>query len=207
MIAPRAFLAFGNPDYEWLGDESGYISLKGAEEVWKAMGIEDRFGYVIEGGHSHCQASSRQNSAAQAFIQKFLHGDKSQNTTIRTSTVNKEYQSWSKAFAGHKISNNGCGLTANYDTWAEEREGYGLEQNTPNPTIEETTITYSIGDDTHVSLLLYNELGVQVMTIVNANLEAGTYYTTIPTNQLPSGIYYYTMSANGYKASRKMVVK
>ena len=72
MIAPRAFLAFGNPDYTWLGDKSGYISLRAAEEVWKAMGIDDRFGYVIEGGHNHCQASSKQNSAAQAFINKFL---------------------------------------------------------------------------------------------------------------------------------------
>lgn len=207
MIAPRAFLAFGNPDYEWLGDESGYISLKGAEEVWKAMGIEDRFGYVIEGGHSHCQASSRQNSAAQAFIQKFLHGDKSQNTTIRTSTVNKDYQSWSKAFAGHKIINNGCGLTADFNTQAEEREGYGLEQNAPNPSTNETTITYSIGDDAQVSIVLYNEMGAEVMKIVNAHLEAGTYYTNVSTERLPSGIYHYVMSANGFTSSKSMIVK
>ncbi len=102
MIAPRAFLAFGNPDYVWLGDKSGYISLRAAEEVWKAMGIDERFGYVIEGGHSHCQASSKQNSAAQAFINKFLYGQEA-NTNIRTSTVNGDADSWKKAWAGHKI--------------------------------------------------------------------------------------------------------
>ncbi len=103
MIAPRAFLAFGNPDYTWLGDKSGYISLRAAEEVWKAMGIDDRFGYVIEGGHNHCQASSKQNSAAQAFINKFLYGQESSNTNIRTSTVTADADSWKKAWAGHKI--------------------------------------------------------------------------------------------------------
>lgn len=112
MIAPRAFLAFGNPDYTWLGDKSGYISLKAAEEVWKAMGIDDRFGYVIEGGHNHCQASSRQNSAAQEFISKFLYGQESANTNIRTSTVTADADSWKKAWAGHKIdmSEVDCGI-------------------------------------------------------------------------------------------------
>lgn len=102
MIAPRAFLAFGNPDYVWLGDKSGYISLQAAAEVWKAMGIDERFGYVIEGGHSHCQASSKQNSAAQAFINKFLYGQDA-NTNIRTSTVTADADSWKKAWAGHTI--------------------------------------------------------------------------------------------------------
>lgn len=111
MIAPRAFLAFGNPDYTWLGDKSGYISLRAAEEVWKAMGIDERFGYVIEGGHSHCQASSKQNSAAQAFINKFLYGQDA-NTNIRTSTVSGDADSWKKAWAGHKIdmSEVDCGV-------------------------------------------------------------------------------------------------
>lgn len=118
MIAPRAFLAFGNPDYVWLGDKSGYISLQAASEVWKAMGIDERFGYVIEGGHSHCQASSKQNSAAQAFINKFLYGDESANTNIRTSTVSADADSWKKEWAGHVIDMsdvdcaNGGGSTA-----------------------------------------------------------------------------------------------
>ena len=111
MIAPRAFLAFGNPDYVWLGDAAGYASLLAAEEVWKSMGIEDRFGYVVEGGHSHCQASNNQNKAAQAFINKFLYGDDSQNTKIRTSSVTKIYSSGKYDWGGHTIENKGCNLT------------------------------------------------------------------------------------------------
>ena len=36
MIAPRALLVTGNPDYEWLADESGHVASKAVHEVWKA---------------------------------------------------------------------------------------------------------------------------------------------------------------------------
>jgi len=32
MIAPRAFIALGNQDYEWLGGESGWKSINAAKE-------------------------------------------------------------------------------------------------------------------------------------------------------------------------------
>src|SRR5690606_5504614 len=33
LVAPRALLVLGNPDYEWLADESGYVSARAAHEV------------------------------------------------------------------------------------------------------------------------------------------------------------------------------
>ncbi len=83
MIAPRAFLALGNPGFEWLGDESGYKSCMAALEVWKAMGAEDRFGFDFTGGHNHCAAASTQNNSVTAFVNKFLKNNTSSNTTIR----------------------------------------------------------------------------------------------------------------------------
>ena len=50
LIAPRAFLALGNLDFECLGDPAGYISVMAAYEIWKAMGIEDRFGFNFDSG-------------------------------------------------------------------------------------------------------------------------------------------------------------
>lgn len=74
MVAPRAFVALGNPPYEWLGDESAYKSLMAAHEVWVAMGLEDRFGFDFASGHMHCQATNSQSSAVTAFVDKFLKG-------------------------------------------------------------------------------------------------------------------------------------
>lgn len=83
MIAPRAFLALGNPGFEWLGDESGYKSCMAAIEVWKAMGVEDRFGFDFTGGHNHCAAANTQNNSVTAFVNKFLKNNTSANTNIR----------------------------------------------------------------------------------------------------------------------------
>lgn len=84
MIAPRAFLALGNPTQVWLGDESGYKSAMAAAEVWKAMGVSDRFGFVFTPDHSHCSASNDQNTAVTAFVNRFLKNTTA-STNIRTN--------------------------------------------------------------------------------------------------------------------------
>lgn len=97
MIAPRAFLALGNPPFVWLGDESGYKSSMAALEVWKAMGIEDRFGFNFIGGSNHCQASASQDASVRAFVDKFLRGVSTANTTVRVqpnqASFNLDWQS------------------------------------------------------------------------------------------------------------------
>lgn len=82
MVAPRALLCLGNPDYEWLADESGYVSCKAAKRVWETFGIADRFGFSIAGGHGHCQLPEFQRTEVEAFIDKFLLGKKHVNTNI-----------------------------------------------------------------------------------------------------------------------------
>jgi len=81
MIAPRAFLALGNQDFEWLGDESGYKSVNVAKEVWKAMGVEANIGFDFTSNHGHCQAPAAQVSSANAFVDQFLEGQDA-NTAI-----------------------------------------------------------------------------------------------------------------------------
>ena len=79
----------------WLADESGYVSTKAAQRVWKTFGIEDRFGYVIEGGHGHCVVSDNQRQSVEAFVERFLLGDTAINTDIEIHTYpDVDYQRW-----------------------------------------------------------------------------------------------------------------
>lgn len=82
LIAPRALLILGNPDYEWLGDESGYVSANAAREVWKTFGISERMGYSIESNHMHCMLPESQYPDVEAFIKRYLLGEDSINTDI-----------------------------------------------------------------------------------------------------------------------------
>ncbi len=95
MVAPRALLCLGNPDYEWLADESGYVSCKAAKRVWETFGIADRFGFSIAGGHGHCQLPDFQRKEVEAFIDKFLLGDTSANTHVEIHPYpNVDFARW-----------------------------------------------------------------------------------------------------------------
>lgn len=82
LIAPRALLILGNTDYEWLADESGYVSANAAREVWLTFGIADRMGYSIEGNHMHCQLPESQYPEVEAFIKRFLLDEDDVDTNI-----------------------------------------------------------------------------------------------------------------------------
>ncbi len=72
MICPRALLLLGNPDYEWLADESMLVSAQAAKKVWERFGIGDRMNWSIVGGHGHCQLPESQWPIVQSFIDTYL---------------------------------------------------------------------------------------------------------------------------------------
>ncbi|MFB9862481.1 glucuronyl esterase domain-containing protein [Rufibacter immobilis] len=82
MIAPRALLVTGNTDFEWLANPSAYVSARATHEVYKTLGIGDRFGFFIDGGHGHCAIPTGQRPAIEAFVEKFLLDNTSANTNV-----------------------------------------------------------------------------------------------------------------------------
>ena len=95
MIAPRALLVLGNTDYEWLADESGYVSCQAARKVWEKFGIADRMGFSIIGGHGHCMLPESQYPEVEAFIDRFMLG-KEANTTVTKAPMFEQvdYRRW-----------------------------------------------------------------------------------------------------------------
>lgn len=103
LIAPRAFLTLGNPDYEWLGDEAGYVSVMGAYEVWKAMGVSERFGFDFSQGHMHCVASDSQNMAVNEYVNKFIRG-KSGKQIMKSNFEDVDVDKWIGDWGEYSIS-------------------------------------------------------------------------------------------------------
>lgn len=96
LIAPRALLVLGNTDYEWLAEESNYVSCQAARMVWKAFGIEDRMGFSIQGGHMHCMLPKSQYPEVEAFIDKFLLGKTDIDTFVTKADMfeDVDYLKW-----------------------------------------------------------------------------------------------------------------
>lgn len=96
LIAPRALLVLGNPDYEWLAEESNYVSCQAARKVWETFGIEDRMGFSIVADHMHCMLPESQYPEVEAFVDKFLLGKQEIDTHLTKAEMFKDvdYQKW-----------------------------------------------------------------------------------------------------------------
>lgn len=94
MCAPRALYVTANPDYIWLSNPSSYVCSRGCQQVYNALGIADRFGFSIVGGHNHCAVPSNQIPEIGAFVDKFLLGKDTTNTNIATTPYNTDLTPW-----------------------------------------------------------------------------------------------------------------
>ncbi len=85
-------------------------------------------------------------------------------------------------------------------------EKFNLEQNYPNPFNPSTKIRFSIPSNEFVALKIYNVLGSEITTLVNDNLQAGSYEVDFNSEGLTSGVYFYTLSTNNFTNTRKMIL-
>jgi len=84
-------------------------------------------------------------------------------------------------------------------------ENYKLCQNYPNPFNPTTTISYTIPENGHVVLEVYNSVGQRVETLVNKTLQAGINNITWNAQNVPSGVYFYKIQVNNFSQTNKMV--
>jgi chitinase len=83
---------------------------------------------------------------------------------------------------------------------------YALEQNYPNPFNPTTSIAFSIPEDAHVTLKVYNALGEEVATVVSEELPAGHYQTRWTAEGLATGFYVYRLTAGEFVQARKLIL-
>ncbi|MDZ7332258.1 MAG: S8 family serine peptidase [candidate division KSB1 bacterium] len=83
---------------------------------------------------------------------------------------------------------------------------YSLAQNYPNPFNSSTTIEYALPEKSWVTIIIYDLLGREVMSLVNEHKEAGSYQINFHANDLASGIYFYRMRAGQFIDVKKMLL-
>ncbi len=83
---------------------------------------------------------------------------------------------------------------------------FTLKQNYPNPFNPSTTIEFSIPKESFVTLKVYDLLGREVASLVNKELQAGSYKTQFNASNLASGVYLYRLNANGFVQTKKLML-
>ena len=83
---------------------------------------------------------------------------------------------------------------------------YYLYQNYPNPANPNTFIQYDLSQNTHVRLKIYDILGNEVETLVNAEQKSGRYEVLFSADRYASGVYLYRLETDSFTAVKKMVL-
>jgi uncharacterized repeat protein (TIGR01451 family) len=85
-------------------------------------------------------------------------------------------------------------------------EGFELMQNRPNPFADFTVIGFRLPETGPATLHIQDAAG-KMVRIVRGEYGAGYNEVRIERDELPaSGVYYYTLKANGFIATKKMVI-
>ena len=83
---------------------------------------------------------------------------------------------------------------------------FELYQNYPNPFNPVTNIKYQISKNSFVSLIVFDILGKEIVSLVNQNQNAGTYIADWDATNYSSGIYFYKFEAGGFKDVKRMII-
>ncbi|MFA6596492.1 MAG: T9SS type A sorting domain-containing protein [Ignavibacteriaceae bacterium] len=83
---------------------------------------------------------------------------------------------------------------------------FALEQNYPNPFNPTTVINYQIPAASHVTLKVFDMLGMEVATLVNEQKASGNYEVEFDGSKLSSGVYYYRLQTGTFVDTKKFII-
>jgi len=86
-----------------------------------------------------------------------------------------------------------------------------MNNNYPNPFNPSTTISFSLKENSSVTLKIFNIKGELVNTLVNESLDAGVHQIVWEgedrySRPCASGVYFYKMKAGRYSSTKKMIL-
>jgi len=213
MVAPRALLETGNTDFYWLSNQSNYVSARATQRIYDTFGIDDRFGFYIDGGHAHCGTLPAESPVIASYVKKFMLGDTTANTDVKVNPYPVlDFSRWTAWWGGDRDHDFGPRHDADQNEW---REGFGdaVYPGFPNNWNSNGTLVMSLQRGLHAlinsgdTVLGGYQLAVAgaahpaaTVSLVSGNVQAdircfdGTSYTLtipFPTNQptsIPAGV-------------------
>ncbi|MBK7255283.1 MAG: T9SS type A sorting domain-containing protein [Ignavibacteria bacterium] len=89
---------------------------------------------------------------------------------------------------------------------SEIPKDFSLGQNYPNPFNPATKIKFALRNTSFTNLVIYDGLGREVETIVNEQLNAGSYEADWNASNFPSGVYFYKLTTGDFSKTNKMLL-
>ena len=177
-----------------------------AELTWQPNTDEDLQGYLVYYGKESGEYS---RSIDVGNVTEYTIDDLDEGETY--FFIITAYDRWgNESEAAPEVSYR-CGCTDVHATDGTVGPAeFTLAQNYPNPFNPETTIEFQIPDGGHVSLIVYNLRGQEVIRLVDEVKEAG-YHKTIwngrdkSNRSVSTGIYLIYLDVNEHRSTKKIL--
>jgi len=125
---------------------------------------------------------------------------------VSTFGVDKNNELYFCSYSGGKIyqlRDTTVGITVNSNIIPESIE---MHQNYPNPFNPVTNIQFALNKSSNITLTVFDVQGREVQTLINENLNAGSYTYSFNAVNLPSGTYIYRLQTENFSESKRMVL-
>ena len=102
-----------------------------------------------------------------------------------------------------KTTNGGVGIQPISN---EIPDKFSLYQNYPNPFNPSTKIRFDLHKTTHAKIIVFDVLGRELVTLVDEELQAGSFEVDWNGSNYPSGVYFYRLETKEYSQTKKMLM-
>jgi len=165
--------------------------------IWITATEKNNLGFSIE------RSTDKSNWTAIGFVT----GTGTSSVPNNYSYVDNSAKAGINYYRLKQIDNNGSfeySEVINVNLSALKR--YVLSENYPNPFNPSTNISFTIPNNSKVSLKVYDMLGKEVALLVNEYRPAGRYEVKFSAANLASGTYIYRLQSDGFSESKKMTL-
>ncbi|HSP86977.1 MAG TPA: YCF48-related protein [Ignavibacteriaceae bacterium] len=97
-------------------------------------------------------------------------------------------------------------ISTDVDITDYQPQTFYLSQNYPNPFNPETKIKFSIPENSHVLIKIYDILGNEIISLVDEEKPAGVYEVLFDGKNLASGFYFYRINTGDFTETKKMIL-
>ncbi|HVO75864.1 MAG TPA: T9SS type A sorting domain-containing protein [Ignavibacteriaceae bacterium] len=207
----------------------GILTVEGA--VWTPSGLR----YVNMGTAGTVSLDLTAPNATNYFVNLFYQNTGSDQTVqvsdgstpltsltltanIDSSRQSKSSNRFSLSAGTHSLTFSGAGFNLDFVQLIKDSVvsgiidrgiqpiSYALSQNYPNPFNPSTKINFSIAKPSIVKLIVYDILGRKVATLINNQMNTGSYIYTFNAGRFASGVYFYSIEAGDFRVTKKMML-
>jgi len=183
-----------DPDGNYFGDGEANAEDYGTYNGLKDL--EDDCTYNLDGGGRGNWAVEWRNLHTQGT-------DWYNCGASHTDALNGNLKAYAAWWLWARIAGWDGGTTTNTEQ-NKYKNNAGDLKNYPNPFNSNTTIAYSLKENSHVKLELWNTRGQKIRTLVNQKQTKGNYSLPVDIDN-NKGVYFYTLNVNGKQISNKML--